>query len=110
MNLWIWICSVCVSWLFVGMKLCAVQMIGQFIHCATLRHTVTVVIRLFPVLRQLRAVKPDFDITLEVGAHCVLPRYHQQPVRFSFEIYVACVLYQHKLSQELDQILLVVLT
>jgi len=46
---------------------CCVEMIGHFIHRATMRHNVTAVIRLFPVLRQLRSVKPEFDITLEVS-------------------------------------------
>ena len=51
----------CIDWL-----LLFCQLIGQFIHRATMRHSVTAVIRLFPVLRQLRTVKPEFDITLEV--------------------------------------------
>lgn len=42
------------------------QSIGLVIHRATLRHSVTAVIHLFPVLRQLRAVKPDFEKVLEV--------------------------------------------
>jgi hypothetical protein len=43
-----------------------VQTIGLVIHRATLRHSVTAVIHLFPVLRQLRAVKPEFEKVLEV--------------------------------------------
>jgi len=42
------------------------QTIGFVIHRATLRHSVTAVIHLFPVLRQLRAVKPEFEKVLEV--------------------------------------------
>ena len=53
-------------WLELIAETVIVQTIGQFIQRATMRHSVTAVIRLFPVLQQLRSVKPEFDITLEV--------------------------------------------
>lgn len=41
------------------------EQISQYVKKATTRHNVVAVILLFPVLRQLRAVKPEFEKALE---------------------------------------------
>ena len=46
----------------------AVQLFSTYIKRAILRHDHSAVISLFPVLKHLRAIKPKFDITLEVSA------------------------------------------
>lgn len=47
--------------------------IATNIRRAVARHDHQAVLAIFPVLKHLRAIKPDFDITLEVKQHPIYP-------------------------------------
>ncbi|KAK2148385.1 hypothetical protein LSH36_500g00027 [Paralvinella palmiformis] len=56
------------------------EQISAYIKRATLRHNTAAIINIFPVLKHLRAIKPEYDVTLE---NCQAPTRAKLPTLIS---------------------------